>query len=143
MTLELKPLCKLEVTPGQPVDLGITPVGRRVMVELMGVIITGERFQAKKMKNVAAADWLVITPDGTGQVDIRYTVETHDGALIYVHYQGRRDFTLVYEGIDAPVYIAPYFETSDERYAWLNKIQAIGKGTVVGKNRIYELFEVQ
>jgi hypothetical protein len=37
-------------------------------------LCTGERFQAKKKKNVVAADWLVITPDGIGQIDIRYTV---------------------------------------------------------------------
>jgi len=43
------------------------------------------------------------------------------------------------QGIDAPVYITPLFETSDERYAWLNKIQAVGKGTVEGDSRIYEL----
>jgi Protein of unknown function (DUF3237) len=49
----------------------------------------------------------------------------------------------VQQGIDAPVYIAPRFETSDERYAWLNSVLAIGKGTVVGESRVYEIYEVR
>ncbi len=76
-------------------------------------------------------------------IDIRLTLETHDSALIYVTYQGRRNCAEVEQGIDAPVYITPRFETSDPRYAWLNKIQAIGKGTVEGQSRIYEIFEIR
>jgi hypothetical protein len=30
----------------------------------------------------------------------------------------------------ATIYVTPRFETGDERYAWLNRIQAVGKGTV-------------
>ena len=76
-------------------------------------------------------------------IDIRLSLETHDGALVYVAYQGRRNFVEVEQGIDAPVYITPRFETSDSRYAWLNKIQAIEKGTVIGQSRIYEIFEIR
>ena len=86
---------------------------------------------------------MIVGPDGTALLDIRLTLETDDGALIYVEYQGRRDFSRVYQGFDAPVYIAPRFETSDERYSWLNKIQAIGKGVVDGGSRIYEIYEVR
>ncbi len=43
--------------------------------------------------------------------------------------QGRRDFS---QGMDAPIYTAPKFETGDDRYAWLNKIQAVAKGIVDG-----------
>ncbi|NGQ96815.1 DUF3237 domain-containing protein [Brevibacillus sp. SYP-B805] len=143
MNLELIPLFTLTVRPVPPVDLGVTPAGHRLMVELAEVVLQGERIRAKKREDVAAANWLDITPDKTALVDIRVTVETEDGALIYMQYQGRRDFTHVYEGVDAPVYITPYFETSDERYAWLNKIVAVGKGTVVGNTRVYEVYEVR
>lgn len=143
MTLELAPLFKLTVTPGSAIDLGNTPIGRRFMVELLDVMIEGERINARKRQDVAAADWLLVTPDGTGLIDIRYTVETDDGALIYIHYQGRRNFTEVFDEKDAPVFIAPYFETGDERYSWLNKVQAIGKGVSFGDTRIYEVYEVK
>jgi hypothetical protein len=45
----------------------------------------------------------------------------------------------------SPVYSAPLFETGDERYAWINKIQAVAKGelSVDGKRRVYEICEVR
>ena len=143
MALELIPLCTVTVTPVLAADLGITPVGRRLMVTIRAVECVGERIRAHLKAGVSAGDWMIIGPDGTALIDIRLTLETDDGALIHVEYQGRRDFTQVYEGIDAPVYIAPRFETSDERYSWLNKIQAVGKGLVDGDSRIYEIYEVR
>ena len=38
---------------------------------------------------------------------------------------------------------APTFQTGDERYAWLNKIQAVGAGALEENGRlIYSLYEV-
>jgi hypothetical protein len=67
-------------------------------------------------------------------------METDDGAVIYVTYQGRRDFS---QGLDAPIYTAPRFDTGDERYAWLNKIQAAAKGNVEGTTLTYEVCELR
>ena len=39
--------------------------------------------------------------------------------------------------------VAPTFETDDERYAWLNSIQAIGQGRTEGEDIVYEMFEVR
>jgi Protein of unknown function (DUF3237) len=143
MSLELIPLCKATVTPVLAADLGITPAGHRLMVTIREVVCEGERISAHLKEGGAAGDWMIVGPDGTALIDIRLTLETDDGALIYVEYQGRRNFSQVYEGVDAPVYIAPRFETSDERYSWLNKIQAIGKGLVDGDSRVYEIYEVR
>jgi hypothetical protein len=60
--------------------------------------------------------------------------------VIYAYYQGRRDFS---QGMDAPLYTAPKFETGDERYAWLNKIQAAAKGTLVESTLTYEIYELR
>jgi len=143
MALELIPLCTATVTPVVAADLGVTPAGRRLMVTIREMVCVGERIRAHLKAGVSAGDWMIIGPDGTALIDIRITLETDDGALIYVKYQGRRDFSQVFDGIDAPVYIAPHFETSDERYSWLNKIQAVGKGLVDGDSRVYEIYEVR
>jgi hypothetical protein len=91
-----------------------------------------------KSKGHAAADWLTIVgPVGT--LDVRGTFETDDGALVYVEYRGRTDTSKA----GAPVYAAPLFETGDERYAWLNAIQAIGKGILHGSELHYDWFEVR
>ena len=46
-------------------------------------------------------------------------------------------------GFGAPLYAAPLFETGDDRYRWLNKIQAVGKGAFDGTTLEYELYELK
>ena len=72
---------------------------------------------------------------------MRVLVETDDGALVFIQYLGRVDT----DDAGAPVYSTPRFETGDERYLWLNKIQAVGKGTLSenGTTLTYELCEVR
>ncbi|MEA4898993.1 MAG: DUF3237 domain-containing protein [Christensenellaceae bacterium] len=120
MSIRLVPFCKVVVTPGPPVDLGGTPSGRRIMVNIVDSVWEGETFNAKLKSGTAAGDWMIIGADGTAMIDIRLTLETHDGALVYVSYYGRRNFTEVEKVVDAPVYIAPLFETCDPRYEWIN-----------------------
>ena len=76
--------------------------------------------------------------DGTvGCVDVRLTLKTDDGAYIYVEYGGRADMA------NGLIVTAPTFQTGDERYAWLNKIQAVGAGSL-GEDGVltYSLYEV-
>jgi len=122
-----------------PMVLTETPVGTRVIVEVKSFTVEGDRLRGRSKGN-AGADWLTIGPDGTGTLDVRATMETDDGALVFVYYQGRRDFS---EGMDAPLYTAPKFEAGDERYRWLNKIQAVGKGDLAGSTLTYEIYELR
>jgi hypothetical protein len=139
MTLELVPLCVIVIELGEPLILENTPAGTRVIVDVSDFRVEGDRLRGR-MKGSAAADWLTIGPDGTGTLDVRATMETDDGAVIFVYYQGRRDFS---PGMDAPIYTAPKFDTGDERYAWLNKIQAVAKGDLEGTTLTYEVYEVR
>ena len=100
----------------------------------------GDRFRARQ-RGVAAADWLVVGPEGTGTLDVRVTLETPEGAVVLLRYGGRVDASRGLGG--APIYAAPQFETGDERYAWLNRIQAIAKGTLTGSSLAYEVYEVR
>lgn len=86
--------------------------------------IDGERLRAR-LHGGAAADWPVVSPDGAlATVDVRVTLETHDGVLLYVQDGGRIDMTA------QPVvaYTTPRFDTGDDRYAWLTRVQVVGKG---------------
>ena len=139
MSLELTPLCTMVLELGDPFVLPNTPAGTRVIVEVKELRVEGERLRGT-MKGSAAADWLTIGPDATGTIDVRMTIETHDGALVFMQYQGRRDFS---QGMDAPVYTAPKFDTGDDRYAWINKVQAVAKGTVGGTTLTYEVYELR
>ena len=140
VTIELVPLCTATITLADPLVLPNTPSGTRVIVEVIDAVYEGDRLSGKH-KGVAAADWMTVGPEGTGTLDVRGTLETHDGALVYVTYRGRLDLS-VPPG-SAPTYAAPLYETGDERYAWLNRIQAVAKGTIDGQTLTYEIAEVR
>ena len=82
----------------------------------------------------------------TARITHEYTifvlsVETDDGALIYITYEGRADWS---EGPGTKsIFMAPKFETSDERYTWLNAVQAVGKGQLGAGAVSYEIAEVR
>lgn len=139
MTIELIPLGNADVGVSEPIMMPGGPSGTRAIVEITSADYRGERLRAN-LKGVAAADWAVVSPAGIGLMDVRFTVETDDGALIYVSYGGRVDLSDGLEG--ATLYTAPRFETGDERYAWMNKIQAVAKGVVSGGVLRYELYEM-
>ncbi len=116
------------------------PFGTRVIVNVTGMRITGDRLNAR-MVGTAAADWGARAADGTFQLDVRATVETHDGALVLVQYNGRVDFSD--PQAPGPVFCTPRFETGDPRYAWLNKVQAVMKGRSNGRSLIaYRMYEL-
>jgi hypothetical protein len=144
MAVDLVPLCTLRVQLKPPIVVGAGCAGTRVIVEVASMQVKGDRLSGE-MAGDAAADWILIGPEGTGMLDVRATLRTDDGALIFVQYNGKStgDFSA---GIQLPltVYVAPRFETSDERYAWLNRVQAVGKGIVHEDLSLdYEWYEVR
>jgi hypothetical protein len=120
--------------------LGATPVGNRIIQEIEGVELKGERVNAT-LKGKAAADWLAIDGNGIAKFDIRMLLETDDGALVYLNYLGTADWST---GMGkAPVYVTAHFETGDDRYRWLNTAHIIGKGELVeGGGLVYQFAQV-
>jgi len=83
-------------------------------------------------------DWLRPMPSGVFRLDVRATIRTDDGADIYVSYNGIIQHSAesaerlmkgeVLTDKDVPYFVtAPTFQTSSEKYAWLNGVQAVGK----------------
>jgi len=97
--------------------------------------VKGPRIEGKL--KAPAADWLRILPDGTMRLDVRGTIETADGALIYINYGGVIRHTEVSQAKEQSGEIIAademYFvisvnmRTSDERYLWVNQAQYVGK----------------
>jgi hypothetical protein len=144
MPIELMPLCTLHIQLKQPIAVGAGCAGTRVIVEVASITVKGDRVRGE-MVGAAAADWVLVGPEGTGTVDVRAALRTDDGAIIFTQYNGRMAADLS-QGMQLPatVYVAPRFETSDERYAWLNRIQAVGKGTINEDYSLdYEWYEVR
>jgi hypothetical protein len=128
MAIELVPLGMMHVELKPPIQVGSGPHGTRLIIEAASAQIKGDRLSGE-MVGSSGADWLLIGPEGTATLDVRLAFRTDDGATIFTQYHGRAD---VSQGLNLPLtlYIAPRFETCDERYLWLNRIQAIGKGIV-------------
>jgi Protein of unknown function (DUF3237) len=124
----LEPLCRMAVGFGELVDPGPGPHGHRIVVTVDSLEVTGERL-AGEMAGTAGADWLLLGPDGTsGTVDVRLTVRTPDGAVVYIRYTGRIDFIAAQSG--TPFFVGVLFETGDDRYRWLNGVLGVGRGHV-------------
>ncbi|MEO8541212.1 MAG: DUF3237 family protein, partial [bacterium] len=67
---------------------------------------------------------------------VRILLHTDDGADILMRYEG---VGVRVDGI-LKVTTAPLFETGDERYAWLNNVQAVAAGTSANNVVTYDVF---
>jgi len=148
--LELRSLLKLDITLAPAQELGESPLGRRRIINITGGTFRGERLSGKVLPG--GADWQVIRSDGVADLDARYTLETSDGALIYVRNHGYRHGPAdvlkklaAGEDVDPSLYYmrtAPLFETGDARYAWLNRLICVGTGERRRNSVSLEVFEV-
>ena len=146
----LRPLLKAEITLAPPLEVGDTPVGRRRIIEITGGRFSGERLSGKVLPG--GADWQVIRTDGVAYLDTRYTLQTNDGALIYVRNVGYRHGPAEVmerlrdgEAVDPALYYmrtTPWYETGDARYAWLNRIVCVATGARRAAAVELDVFEV-
>jgi hypothetical protein len=103
---------------------------------LPGGWVKGPRISGKII--APGGDWIRTTPSGALRLDVRLTIETDDGAQIYMTYGGvvvsskeagealARGDVLNDKGM--PYFITtPQFQTSSEKYNWMNQVQGIGK----------------
>ena len=142
MPIELVPLANATITLAPAFALPNTPAGTRMIAEVEDFVYEGERIRGR-MKGRAAADWMTLSAELVGTLDVRALMETDDGALVYSWYHGRLDLSKPVGSV--PIYAAPLYDTGDERYTWLNTIQAVGKGTLSEDARTltYELYELR
>jgi Protein of unknown function (DUF3237) len=82
MAIELVPLCTIRVQLKPPIEVGTGPAGTRMIFELASAEVKGDRLRGEL--GAAAADWAVLGPEGTGTLDIKWTLRTDDGATILV-----------------------------------------------------------
>ena len=137
--LESLSTARIQLRPPIPIENG--PFGSRYVFEVASAKFEGR--VAGELEGVACADWLLVDSDGAATLDIRGTLRTPDGAIIYLNYYGKCDMS---GGMNFPVtiYVAPRFETSHPDYKWLNKILAVGKGVVDENLSLeYEWFEMK
>ena len=112
----------LRLTTAAIQDVGSTPHGRLIIFPILSGVFEGDRVRGKVL--AGGADWATATGDGAFELDLRATLETDDGALIYLTFTGVRD--------DARQYLRtlPRFETAAPQYNFLNRLLAVGIGEI-------------
>ena len=147
-------LYRAEIEIGAPQMLGQTPVGERRIIPITGGRFSGERLSGKILPG--GADWQLVrqsAPDEIeARVEARFTMETDDGALIYLTNTGIRRASpeqvrrmMAGEPVDPAGYyfrMTPRFETAAVRYGWLNGIIAVATGMRTPDRVIYDVYAV-
>jgi len=148
-TLQLLYTSRIDIAA--PLEVGRTPHGKRRVINITGGTFSGPRLSGRILPG--GADWQVIRSDGIAELDARYTLETADGALIYISNWGLRHgppevIARLSAGdkVDPGEYYfrtTPLFETGAAEYAWLNGIIAVAVGERRADAVIITAYEVR
>ncbi len=147
-TIQLLYTSEIEIEA--PLQVGHSPYGERRIINITGGNFSGPRLSGRIL--TGGADWQIILKDGLTQVEARYTLQTDDGALIYVTNWGLRHGPKeVIARLGAGEYVDPHeyyfrtqprFETGDPKYAWINKVIAVAAGERLADKVIITVYEV-
>jgi len=149
--MKLEPLFTYHADLKPPVEVGTGPYGTRNIFEVTGGWFKGDKLNGKFL--TGGADWLLIDANSIGHLDVRGTMETDDGAFIYMQYFGVLELNDIVgnalatggstEYGDSYFMTAPRLETGDPRYSWVNNIITVAKGRVQpGPSVEYEVYTV-
>lgn len=102
--------------------------------------VTGGTFAGPGIQGTVhpgGADWITQV-SGRSSLDVRITLETDDGEIIFMTYTG-----VVSRG-EGGLYwrVRPVFSTASEKYDWLNHIVAVGKNKSVPGKVAYDVFRI-
>jgi len=130
--------------------IGNTPFGRRRIF-----VVSGGSFSGPGLSGVllpGAGDWLVRGANGTSELDVRATLQTDEGQLIYCFYRGiyhvepavqaRIDLGEDVSPNDYYFRTTPRFETGSTKYSWLNRTIAVGVGRRTETGISYRVYRV-
>jgi hypothetical protein len=141
---------KLEVAVASPQKIGAVPHGVRVTVPITSGSFDGPRLRGKVLPG--GGDWTLLRHDGVLELDLRITLETDDGALIYMASFGFRHgppevLAAIGRGetVEPASYYfrtTPRFESSAPKYEFLNRIIAVASGDRRPSGPIYTIDEV-
>jgi len=151
LSLQARPLFQLSILLHPTIELGRTPAGGRRIFPVLGGSFEGDRVKGT-VSPLIGSDLLLIRSDDSFQQDVRLLLETDDKAHILMTYRGiRRASPEVDARLSRGEIVAaseyylrttPYFETSAEKYSWINSIVAVAQGGRIPDGVRYEIHEI-
>ena len=150
LAMNFRPLVTVHIVADKAQSLGATPHGKRITFPISGGSFEGDRLRGKVLPG--GGDWALLRDDGVLELDLRVTLETDDGALIHMTFDGLRhgpaDVIAALgrgEKVDPSSYYfrtVPRFETAAPKYAFLNRIVCVGVGANSPTGAIHTIEEV-
>jgi hypothetical protein len=132
-----RPLMTLRLTTAPTQRIGAGPRGTRLTFPITGGSFEGDRLRGKVLPG--GGDWVVQRPDGILELDLRVTLETDDGALVHMTFEGIRN-----DGAPGAPYFrtVPRFETAEAKYSFLNRMLAVGTGEIRAEGPVHVIEEI-
>jgi hypothetical protein len=136
MAMRSRSLMTLHLRTAPIQKIGDGAHGKRITFPITGGSFEGERLRGKVLPG--GDDWTVQRADGVVELDMRVTLETDDGALIHMSFEGLRD-----DAAGAPYFrTLPRFETAAPKYAFLNRLLAVGAGEIRVEGPVHVIEEL-
>ncbi len=146
----LSHVCDLTVELDPIREMGQGRGGARRIIPIVGGLMEGPRLQGRVLN--VGADWQTVFADGLAELDTRYALETHDGAVIEIQNYGLRHGppeVMARVAAGEPVAPSAYYmrtharmETGDARYAWVNRTLFVGTGARLADKVKVSLFAI-
>jgi hypothetical protein len=131
-------------------NLGDTPYGSRRVGRFGAGSFEGPKLRGTVLPGGAC--WMLMRQDGVLEIEARIALETDDKQQIYMTWRALRhgpkdviDRLNRGEAVDPETYYfraTPYFETSSEKYGWMNGICSIATGSRKAGSRTFEVFQL-
>ncbi|MHA4811038.1 DUF3237 domain-containing protein [Flavitalea flava] len=147
-------LFDLEIDVNLPQVVGPVLKGTRLIFPFKAGFVKSDKINGKTL--AGGGDWGLVVDSTTFRVDVRATIETDDGALIYMTYSGynhanAKNFAMISAGKGGELSPSDYyfrtsvsFETSSSKYAWLNQTVAIGVGRFPAPGKVaYRIYAIK
>jgi hypothetical protein len=148
---KLRHVYRIDAELDAPIDLGDTPGGHRRIIPWTGGRAEGPDFHAEVLGG--GADWQIVRPSGSAVADIRYTLQTDSGALLYAQSRGIRHGEpdvlgrlAAGEDVDPSEYTfrtTVILETSSPELAWVNDGVFIAVGARQPSGVSYDVYLVE
>ena len=132
-------------------EMGAGRAGQRRIIPIIGGVVDGERLSGEILN--LGADWQTIFDSGVAELDTRYAMKTHDGAVIEIKNYGFRHgppdvLAAIARGeevADNAYYMRTQarLETGDLRYEWVNRTLFIGRGKRLQQSVVLDLYTIE
>jgi uncharacterized protein DUF3237 len=147
-------LFDLQISLNPPLAVGPVLKGTRLIFPFRDGTVKGDKINGKISE--CSADWGLVLDSTTFKADVRATIKTDDGDLIYITYWGydhatAKNYAMIAAGKGSELSPADYyfrtsvsFETSSPKYAWLNHTVAIGVGRFPAAGQVaYRVYAIK